>query len=241
MKALLLCAGLGKRLGPLTAALPKPMLPIQGKPLIAYNLEWLATNGYRDVAINLHFMPETIQAFVGDGARFGLHVRYSREKELLGTGGTAKNLRELWLDEEHVLVAYGDLLINQNLKGMLESHRRRDADATLLLHRSSKSNSVVEMASDFRISRFLERPTDRPRLADAWANSGVYMLRPSLLDALPPGPSDFAKDLFESQCARRRFYGYPLDGYRCAIDSPQRYDQAQEDVRQGRLAPPRVA
>ena len=240
MKAIVLCAGYGTRLGDLTRKTPKPMLPIRGKPLLAYTLQYLASYGFKQIAINLHFLPEQIRGYFGNGSQFGVEIYYSYEPQLLGTAGAVKKL-ESWLgDMEDFLVVYGDILTDQDLSILWEKHQREKALATLLLHQREGSNSLVQMDSQNRVTAFIERPTEEQRKASPfpWVNSGIYVLHRRILDHIPSNQTvDFPKDIFSRVVTQERLYGVPLTGYRCAIDSPGRYMQAQMAVHQGRYDP----
>jgi NDP-sugar pyrophosphorylase family protein len=244
MKALVLCGGFGTRLGALTEDTPKPLLPLdeEGRPLLAYTLAWLARHRVRDVAINLHFLGDRIEAAVGDGAALGVRVRYEREASLLGTAGTVRALAS-WFGDDDALVVYGDLLLDEDLGAMRACHAQRAADATLLLHRRAQSNSVVTMDADGRITAFLERPRDDDpsRASDGretWVNSGVAILGRAVRERIPAErvPCDLPRDVYAPLVAAgARLHGYPLRGYRCAIDSPERYEEARRAVRDGVL------
>ena len=133
MKALLLTAGEGQRLRPLTADRPKPMVPVAGTPMVAYALAWLKANGVTDVVLNTHYKPEPLMRFVGDGSAFGLSVRYSREPVLLGSSGALAPLRDFLAGDDPFLVVYGDVLTDLQLEPVLAHHRRARADATIVL------------------------------------------------------------------------------------------------------------
>ena len=236
MKAIVLCAGRGMRLGNLTQDTPKPMLPLNGEPLLAHTLRYLADQGFKDIAINLHFLPDVIPSYFGDGKGFGVDIHYSYEPQLLGTAGAVKNL-EPWLENtEDFLVLYGDLLINQDLAPLIDVHRREDAFATLLVHQRPGSNSIVNMDDTGCIIDFIERPTDEQRaaLTSSWVNSGVYMLCRGVLKYIEAGRSyDFPRDIFTSIIHHERIFGVPLTGYRCAIDSQERYTDAENAIKSG--------
>lgn len=233
MKAMVLCAGLGTRLGDLTAACPKPMLEVNGRPILAYILANLAHHGFHDVVINLHFQPTAIQEAFGDGAAMGLHITYLHEMELLGTAGSVRNAAHLLRGPDPILVHYGDVLTNEDLGGMVAAHRKNEAMLTLLLHPRARSNSIVCLGPDQRVERLLERPDEATRqsVSSPWVNSGVYLMEPSVLDAIPAtGPSDFPRDVFPGLIASGKVFGHPLQGYRCAIDSAERLDLARSDM-----------
>jgi NDP-sugar pyrophosphorylase family protein len=237
MKAMVLCAGYGTRLGDLTRDTPKPMLDLHGRPLLYYVLKNLAKSGFSDFAINLHFQPETIRQYFGDGSALGIRITYSDEPVLLGTAGGVRKMAAYFATEPEFLVHYGDVLTDQDLAGLMRFHGQVRPAATLLLHQRAKSNSIVEMDADRRITQFWERPPEefsRPA-GPGWVNSGIYVCDASLLKLIPEGqPCDFPRDLFSHLVREQRIYGYPLTGYRCAIDSPARYLEAKAALAEGR-------
>src|SRR6187401_2115585 len=119
MKAMVLCAGYGTRMGELTRDVPKAMLPLHGHPLLAYLLAHLRAQGFRQIALNLHFQPEAIRDFLGDGSRWQIQLRYSYEKKLLGTAGGIKKLESFFREEEAFLIEYGDGITDQDFTAML--------------------------------------------------------------------------------------------------------------------------
>lgn len=237
MKAMVLCAGLGTRLGELTREIPKPMLAIQGQPLLAYLLGNLRRYGFNQIAINLHFKPELIRDHFGDGIRDKLELTYSYEPNLLGTAGGVKNMEVFFRGESAFLVHYGDILTDQDFTAMLAFHRERRALATLLVHQRLKSNSIVNLDETGRITAFLERPDEKSRAGQLsrWVNSGVCICAPEVLDTIPAGvPCDLPRDIFPKLIASGRVYGFGLTGYRCAIDSPERLAEARAAQADGR-------
>jgi NDP-sugar pyrophosphorylase family protein len=237
MKAMVLCAGYGTRLGELTREIPKPMLAIQDQPLLAYLLGNLRRHGFDQIAVNLHFKPELIRDHFGDGTHHQLELTYAYEPKLLGTAGGVKNLEAFFRDEPAFLVHYGDILTDQDFSAMLAFHRERRALATLLVHQRLKSNSVVDLDDAGRITAFLERPDEKSRTGQSspWVNSGVCICTPEVLAAIPAGvPSDLPRDIFPKLIASGRVYGFALTGYRCAIDSPERLTEARVAQADGR-------
>ena len=233
----MLCAGYGTRLGDLTRERPKPMLPLGDDALIGHTLRHLAAQGFDEVAINLHFMPELIERHVGDGARYGVAVRYAREPVLLGTAGAVRNLAGFLGADDDFLVLYGDLFLDEDLAAMMRAHRDRKAAATLLLHQRAGSNSLVQMGDDRRITGFVERPDEatRARMPFPWVNSGAQMLHRSMIGRIPrEGSADLPRDVYARAVGDAALYGHPLTGYRCAIDSPARYDEARAALADGR-------
>jgi NDP-sugar pyrophosphorylase family protein len=238
LKALILAAGFGTRLGALTETIPKPMLPIYGQPMLSYTVRYLAGFGFDQIALNLHFQPDIIQSYLGDGSQYGVQITYSLEQELLGTAGALVPLKRFFENEPHFLVIYGDIITNQNLANLVNFHHRSKAMATLLVHKRKHSNSIIELDQAGRIHTFLERPEQPIQNAhsDHWVNSGVQILSPRIFDYLPSKlPADLPRDVYAPFINQLAIYGFPLDGYRCAVDSQERYNQVCRDVENGQL------
>lgn len=241
MKAIVLAAGFGTRLAHLTQNLPKPMLPVQGRPLLEYILRNLAWHGCRHVSLNLHYLPELIRGHFGDGSWMGLDICYSYEPELLGTGGGARQMAALLPGDGPLLIHYGDVLTDQDLTALCSFHHQHGGPATMLVHRRPGSNSCVGFAEDGRVSQFLERPTpeERRRFDSPWVNSGICILERDALARLPgAGATDLARDLFPQLVADGEVFAYPLSSYRCAVDSPERLSEARVAVATGRCRLP---
>jgi len=236
MKAMVLCAGLGTRLGDLTREIPKPMLPLGDRPMLEYILCHLKRHGFDQVAVNLHFMPEVIQNHFGDGSRWGLRLTYSYEPQLLGTAGGPKKIQPYFQGHGPLLVQYGDVITNQDFTAMLRFHRERKALATLLGHQRAKSNSALSVDATGCVERFLERPSeaDRSAIAQTWVFSGVTICEPELLDLIPAEKfCDFPRDVFVPLTASRKLFAFPLTGERTAVDSPERLVEARQRVKRG--------
>ncbi len=240
MKAMVLCAGFGTRLGDLTREIPKPMLSLHGRPMLEYILCNLQRHGFDQIGLNLHFMPEMIRDYFGDGSPWGLDIEYSYEPQLLGTAGGTKKMESFLRgpagSSEPFLVHYGDVVTNQDFRAMLDFHRRRNALATLLVHQRARSNSIVNVDAEGRIVRFMERPSDAERggVTASWVFSGVAICEPELLDLIPVGHfCDFPRDILVRLATSRQLFAYPLSGKRCAVDSPERLEEARQGVENG--------
>jgi NDP-sugar pyrophosphorylase family protein len=236
MKAIVLCAGYGTRLGELTRHVPKPMLPVGEHPLLEYIVCNLVRHGFDQIAVNLHFMPEAIRDYFGDGSHWGSRLFYSYEPELLGTAGGVKRMAAFLGADGPFLIHYGDVLTNQDFTAMLRFHQERRALATLLVHQRAESNSALCVDGDGCIVRFLERPSaeEQRMVADAWVFSGVAVCHSEFLDAIPVMPNcDLPRDVLTSLTETRRLFAFPLTGERFAVDSPARLAAATAAVRQG--------
>mgnify|MGYP005861953141 CR=1 FL=1 len=232
MKAMILAAGEGTRLRPLTLTRPKPMVPIGDKPLLAHTIAWLRRHGITEIGINLHYKPEVITDYFGDGSAFGVRLVYSYEPKILGTAGGAKAL-EAFLDEPFVVV-YGDLLTALDLTAVCRFH----AEVTVVLYRVSNpwECGLVTMDATGRITRFVENPP-RDQVFTDLANAGVYVMQPEVLSYVPAGQFyDFGHDLFPRLLAEGALLvGYPTDQYLLDIGNHDKYNQAQRDLAEGRV------
>jgi NDP-sugar pyrophosphorylase family protein len=236
MRALVLSAGHGTRLGELTTHTPKPMLDVAGHPLLAIILANLRRQGIRDIAVNLHAHPEVIISRLGDGARLGVRLHYVHEHELLGTLGAAKNIEGYLAHDGPFLLHYGDVVTDEDFSDLAALHEDRAALVTILVHERPGSNSVATIAQGGRVTGFHERPSasERADLESNWAFSGIAVLDPAVLRTIPPGASDLPRDLLPSLASEGRLYAAPLTGYRRAIDSPSRLHALRADVEAGR-------
>ncbi len=221
MKALVLAAGKGTRLKPLTDVRPKPMIPVGGRPLLERVVMQLRESGITELFINLHSYPECIQNHFGDGSRFGVKICYSYEPKLLGTAGAAKKL-ETFLRGEPFLVYYADNYVEIDLTRMISFHSGKKAIGTIAVFSGEEisSSGVVEVDPENRIQRFLEKPGPH-QTASRWINAGVYLLEPEILDFVPAEEIfDFGHDLFPVVLSQGYpLYSYPLSGAVFGIDT----------------------
>jgi mannose-1-phosphate guanylyltransferase/phosphomannomutase len=234
---MVLCAGYGTRLGGLTREIPKPMLPLNGRPILEYILAHLRSHHFDQIAVNLHFLPQAIRSHFGDGSALKIDLTYVYEERLLGTAGGVKNLEPFLSASDPFLVQYGDVVTDQDFAAMLRFHRERGALATLLLHQRARSNSLVSLDDRGQITGFLERPGEEARrsVSTNWVNSGICLCRPEMLAHIPPQvPCDLPRDIFPKLIPTGRLFGFPLSGYRCAIDSPARLAEADAAIADGR-------
>lgn len=234
MKAMILAAGEGTRLRPLTLTEPKVLLPVSGVPLIEYTLRWLKHYGITEVAINLHRLAARVQSSLGDGTRFGMKIVYSREKTLLGTAGGVKKMESFF--ESPFTVVYGDVLTDLNLSAMLAFHRHRQAVATLAVREMPNpwEVGVVEMDNESRITGFIEKPPRGSEKSNL-SSGGIYILEKRVLDYVPEeGFCDFAYDVFPRLIELGLpMYGYHLKNgdYLLDIGTAEKYKQANLDMK----------
>ncbi len=194
-KAMVLAAGLGLRMRPLTLLRAKPVLPVLNRPLLHWTLARLRGAGVRDVVVNLHHLPETVVSALGDGRPLGLRIRYSREDVILGTGGGPREVRDFFGDEPFLLVN-GDVLFEMDLRALVRRHREAGACATLALRPNPDPTAYSPVVTDRRgrILAIAGRPAPAHGTVSLFA--GVHVMEPALLERLPAGPSDSVRDLY---------------------------------------------
>jgi NDP-sugar pyrophosphorylase family protein len=198
MRAMILAAGYGTRLWPLTIDRTKPAIPFMGRPLIGYVAEYLAGYGFDDIVVNLHHQPESVRAALGDGSRFGVRFHYVEEPVILGTSGAIGNARRL-LDGDHFVVINGKLATDIDLREALDTHRRTRALATLVLrpNPARERYSTVNVI-DGLVKGFGDHPapeSDKAGSAPGAAQktevplmfTGIQILDPGVFDFIPPG------------------------------------------------------
>jgi mannose-1-phosphate guanylyltransferase/mannose-1-phosphate guanylyltransferase/phosphomannomutase len=191
---MVLAAGLGTRLRPITFDMPKPMVPVLNRPVMEHILRLLAKHDFTETIANLHWFPELIEEHFGDGSSCGVSLSYSREEALLGTSGGVRNVADFLGDE--FLIISGDALTDLDLTAMREFHQSHDGIATLATKRVTDTTQfgVAITDSEGRISGFQEKPDPSEALSDL-ANCGIYMLRKEIFDFFPsPGTSTAAKE-----------------------------------------------
>jgi NDP-sugar pyrophosphorylase family protein len=234
MKALILAAGEGSRLRPLTLTCPKPMLPVGGRPLLEHIIRLLRRCDITHIAINLHYKPWIIPLYFWDGYPWGVKITYSLEETLLGSAGAAKQL-QYYLDETFVVV-YGDLYTEMDLSPLVDFHREKRAQITVALYEVDNpcSCGIVDLAPNGQIHRFVEKPTPAEVFSNL-ANAGIYIVDPSILDYVPIGqPYDFGRDLFPRLLAEGvKIWGYPIHELLIDIGTPAKYRQAQRICQAG--------
>jgi NDP-sugar pyrophosphorylase family protein len=227
-KAMLLAAGSATRLGPLASRVPKPMLPVGGRPLIEHTVRQLVRYGVEDIVINVHQRGDVVASHFGDGSAFGVRIHYSEEPELLGTAGGVRKCAPL-LDETF-LVVYGDNLTTCRFEALVDFHRAHAGVATIALfwRDDVSAHSAVERHPDGRIVRFVEKP--KPEDAPShWISAGVIVFEPAVFRYIDEGrPVDFGFDVFPSLLrAGEAIYGYEMgaDEGLWWIDTPEHYER----------------
>lgn len=243
MKAMVLAAGLGLRLRPLTESVPKPLLPVGPYPLLVWNLLLLRRHGVESVMINLHYLGEQIRRTLGDGSQWHMRLSYSDEPVLLGTGGGIKRV-EAFFDDGPFLVLNGDTIAALDLSQLVARHRKKEALATMVLRDDPDVEhwGVVETNEDDRVMRICGKgraaqehdvPSGRRMFA------GVHVLDPCMLRHVPHGGCSSIIDAYVWWLERGAMVaGYVFSGYWSDVGTPERYAQVQRDFEAGILKVP---
>jgi len=237
MKALILAAGLGKRLG--LKDLPKPMYEINGKPILEHNILLLKKHNIKDIFINLHYKPDVIKDYFGDGKKWGVNIQYSYEEELQGTSGAVKKI-ETSLDKESFFVIYGDNYTEIDLTDMINFHKNNNAIATVGVFDPEKSlnsriaGGIVTIDQNNNLVSFIEGSRNKIK---GYVNAGVYILEHKVLDFIPTdSPSDFGNDIFPQFLIKGfSVKAYVTKSFVIAIDTQDALDEASKVIKEGRI------
>ena len=231
MNAMILAAGRGERLQPLTDRLPKPLIPVAGKPLLHYTLSYLKNCGVKEVVINLHHLAEQIQSFVGDGRAWGLRIHYSHETHLLGTGGGIQKASPYLLQGPFV-VMNGDILLELDLNDVLRFHQSNNAQVTMVLRRDPEVDrfGAIEIDGYNRVRQFLGKlpVPDAPRKKLMF--TGVHIMEPEVFSCMPSQSAAFSiVDVYLDMLrAGQNILGYETRGFWTDLGTRARYDAFQK-------------
>ena len=241
MRAVVLVGGEGTRLRPLTATVPKPLLPIVGQAFLERQLTWLRSHGVDDAVLSLGYLPDAFQAHFPDARCDGVHLEYATEPYPLGTAGAIRFAAEFAGITERFVVCNGDVLTTLDLSALLAFHRAREAEATIHLTRVDDPSAfgVVPTFDDGEVKAFVEKPPPGAAPTD-WINAGTYVLEPSVLGDVP---SDLTVSIERETFPRmleqgRRLFAHGTDDYWLDIGTPDKYLQAHLDVLAGRVGFP---
>lgn len=237
---MVLAAGLGTRLRPLTDRLPKPLLPIAGRPMIDYTLAWVAAAGIQEVMINLHHLGDRIREVVGH-ERFGLKISYSDEAAILGTGGGLKRV-ERFLADSPFLVINADVLTAVDPRAVIRAHLAQQPLATLVVRRDPEVAAYGALGIDHqgRICRFLGHGPQGSAPIEDVMFTGIHVVDPRVLGELPPaGVFSPITDAYIALVERGApLMGYLTDSPWLDIGTPERYRQAEQWVSAGLIPRP---
>jgi NDP-sugar pyrophosphorylase family protein len=228
---MILAAGEGRRLRPLTETLPKALVEVGGRPLIEYALDAVTRSGIDDVIVNLHHHGEQIRRHLGDGARFGARIRYSEETTLLGSGGGIVHARALLGDEPFVTLN-ADTIVDVDLRAVVRFHESKRAIATLVLRKDPRMSEygIIQTLPGGLIGRFLKHA--RPNAAgamEAFMYTGVQVLDPAIFRYMPgEGAFSITEATYPRMLAADEpVFGYPFEGTFITVGTPDELENAR--------------
>jgi mannose-1-phosphate guanylyltransferase len=233
VQALILAGGEGTRLRPLTYTIPKPVLPLAGRPHVAYVIDWLVRHGVDDVIVSCGHLAEGMRRAVAE-LEPGVEIRYAEEPDARGTAGAIRFAEEML--GERFLVLNGDVLCDLDLTALIEQHERTGARATIALFpvEDPTGYGLVHRREDGEITEFLEKPRPEQIETDE-INAGAYLLERSVLDWIPPERAvSIEREVFP-ELIGDGLYGIRLEGYWIDIGTPERYLEANWDILEGRV------
>lgn len=226
VQAVIMAGGRGTRLRPLTEDLPKPLVPVGGRPLMELLIQQLRDAGFRRVHVTTHFHADKIASHFGDGSSFGIEISYLTEGSPLGTAG---GLSLIEGGAEPLLVVNGDILTRVDFRAMLAYHREVGADLTVAVRRHAVQvpYGVIELEG-VHVKHVREKPT-----IECFINAGIYLLEPSARQFIPAvQPLDMTSLIQRLIDESRPVAGFPIVEYWLDIGRPSDYEQAQRDVRE---------
>lgn len=244
MQAVIIAGGKGTRLRPLTYGCPKPMLPLFNRPFLAWMIERCRQVGIVDILLNVHYQAKQVVNYFGNGADFGVNIRYIQESTPLDTAGALK-LAEPFFTGEPLLVFNADILTDLDLKALIQFHRQHQAQATLTLTRVPDITpfGLVELDPEQRVLAFREKPNPEQAIKFLAAgintvNAGTYILQPDLLAEYSSGePLSFERRVFPNLLSQaKKVMGFVSDCYWLDVGTPQKYLQAHSDLLLEKLA-----
>jgi len=239
MKALILAAGFGTRLQPLTNELPKPLFPVLNRPILEHTLHFLSSQGIKEIAINLHHRPEKIIDYFGDGKGFGVNLHYSKEEKILGTAGGIKKLQSYFQDETF-LVIKSDVFADINLNDFLKFHIEKKARLTLVVRQDANVEKYksIQRVEEGRIVHFLGKGIKNSEPVTQVMFTGIQIIEPDIFSRIPEDKfCGTTEDVFPGMIQDELpIYGFLHDGYWIDMGTRETYIQAQADALDGKLS-----
>ena len=237
---MILAAGFGTRLKPLTIGLPKPMFPVLNRPLLEHTLQFLSSQGIQDIIVNVHHLPEKIIEYFGDGKDFGVRLQFSREEEILGTAGGLKKAQS-FLEKETFLVLNSDVLADINFDSVLKFHKEKNSCLTLVVRQDDEPEKYrpIHLADDCRINRFVDASIKHPTInIQRVMFTGIQIMEPEIFSRIPANKfCGTTEDIFPTMIEKGLpVYGHLHEKYWIDMGTRETYIQAQTDALEGRLA-----
>jgi len=239
MKAMILAAGFGKRLQPLTLKRAKAAIPVMNVPLIVHTLLFLKRNGINDAVINIHYMPDSIKELVGDGSKFDMRIAYSYESEIMGTAGGLKKAQEFVKNSIFVMIN-SDTLIDFDLQEAIRYHKKNNALATMVLTDFNKKNDYgpVEADDNNQVRNILGKVPYQSKPLTKKIFVGVHILESDIFDYIPPDKFyEINAQVYPELIQKgEKVFGYPLKGYWNDVGTLRRYLKVHKEIFENKAA-----
>lgn len=245
MKAMVLAAGFGTRLRPLTQVLPKPMFPILGKPVLEHTLAHLARFGIRDITVNLHHLPAAVQGYFGNGETLGVNLHYSHEEAILGTAGGILKARQ-YLEDGPFVVINSDIITDIDLEKVMAFHQARGAAVTMVLTDGEVTgiHDPIELDENDRVVHMPGASSKNiPETTRPVTFTGVQIIEPEIFDRIPVNQfCGTTKEIYPEMIEDGRpVYGYLHTGYWQDMGTREQYLQVHKEILDGKTTLPASA
>jgi mannose-1-phosphate guanylyltransferase / phosphomannomutase len=238
MKVVIIAGGQGTRIASVNNEIPKAMIPVEGKPVLEYQIELAKRYGFIEIILIIGYLGSIIEDYFQDGSKWGVSIEYYKEEIALGTAGALPLIRDRLTED--FFVFYGDTIMDVALDQMLAFHKEKNADASLFLHPNDHpyDSDLVAEDENGKITNFFSRPYPEGFVSKNLVNAALYILSPKIIDRIPNNKkTDFGKHIFPL-CLESglNLYGYVSAEYIKDMGTPDRYDKVSEDVRTGKVA-----
>lgn len=234
MQAVIMAGGKGTRLASVTKDIPKPMVPIDGKPLLEYQIENLKRCGVRNIILVIGYLGDVIKDYFGEGDRFGVSISYFIEETPLGTAGSLRELYERL--EERFFLVFGDLFLNIDFQRFDEYHKSKQASITLFAHPNSHpyDSDIVITDEKSCVIEWSYKNSERTENYENLVNAGLYVVEREFVESLPlHQKTDLEKDVITKKLATRKIFAYRSTEYVKDIGTPERLSRVTADYRNG--------
>ena len=238
MKVVIIAGGQGTRIASVNSEIPKAMIPINGKPIIEYQVELAKRYGFNDFLFIIGYLGDQIESYFQDGSQWGVHISYFRETTPLGTAGALGLLRDQLTED--FFVFYGDTVMDFDMLHMLNYHRANQADATLFLHPNDHpyDSDIVDIDAQGKVRGFHHKPHPEGFIAHNMVNAALFIFSPKILTAIEPGVKCHIEKHVLPRCiaSGMNLYGYVSAEYIKDMGTPDRYYAVCDDVVSGKVA-----
>jgi len=238
MKVIIIAGGQGTRIASVNSEIPKAMIPIDGKPILEYQVEMAKRYGFTDFLFVIGYLGNQIEDYFGNGSRWGVKIEYFKETQPLGTAGALGLLKDKLTEDFFVL--YGDTVMDIDMTHMLEYHKSHSADATLFLHPNDHpyDSDIVALDSDNRVLHFFNKPHQDGFVSHNMVNAALFIFSPKILSHIEIGVKSHIEKHVLPKCldAGMKLYGYVSAEYIKDMGTPDRYYAVCDDVKSGKVA-----